>query len=292
MGIFLTLLLLLGAAALPARAASQRELNATREALRAALYRTAAVAVVLDLRSGRLLASQRSQEAARFESAPGSTLKPFFLASALEQHRIDAATTVACRRALRIGKRDLACTHPRAAGAFNASQALAYSCNNYFAALATRFTPEQAVQILRGYGFAERPRLFALESPGGVRLPQSEDQLQLLVLGVEGVTVTPAQLAVAYRRLAAAFPAAPAVKRGLEGSVSYGMAHNAAVPGIVVAGKTGTASDPGEAWTQGWFAGIASHGGEEIVLVIYLPRGNGGDAAGLAQRFLRAWGGH
>jgi stage II sporulation protein D len=290
MGILLTLLLCLGAAALPARAASQRELNATQEALRSALNHTAAVAVVLDLRSGRLLASQHSQEAATLARSPGSTLKPFFLASAIEEHRIDAAATVACRRTLHIGKRDLACTHPAAIGAFDASQALAYSCNTYFAALATRLTPEQAVQILRGYGFAERPRLFALESPGSVRFPQSEDQLQLLVLGVEGVTVTPAQLAVAYRRLAAGFLSAPAVKRGLEGSVSYGMAHNAAVPGIVIAGKTGTASDPGEAWTHGWFGGIASHGDKEIVLVIYLPRGNGGDAAGLAQQFLRAWG--
>ena len=287
MGMVLTLLLCLCAAGLPAHAASQRTQNAFRSALRG----TAAVGVVLDLRSGQLLASQHPEEAASLASPPGSTLKPLFLSAALEQHRIDAATTVACRRALRIGNRDVACTHPPESGIFNAREALAYSCNSYFAALATRFKPEQAVQLLRGYGIAERPHLFAVESPGGVRLPQSEDQLQLLVLGLEGVTVTPAQLAIAYRRLAARLAALPAVRRGLEGSVSYGMAHNAAVPGIPIAGKTGTASDPGQAWTHGWFAGIASRGREKIVMVIYLPRGNGGDAAGLAQRFLRAWSG-
>ena len=36
---------------------------------------------------------------------------------------------------------------------------------------------------------------------------------------------------------------APAVREGLKDSVSYGMAHNAAVPGMEIAGKTGTASD-------------------------------------------------
>jgi hypothetical protein len=110
------------------------------------------------------------------------------------------------------------------------------------------------------------------------------------VLGLEDVEVTPAQLARAYFRLAAQLDEVPVVRRGLEGSIAYGMAHNAATPGLTIAGKTGTASDAGQAWTHGWFAGIASRGAERVVVVVYVPRGNGADAAGMAHRFFAALG--
>ena len=123
-----------------------------------------------------------------------------------------------------------------------------------------------------------------------LREPKNEAEVQLLVLGVDDVAVTPAQLARAYFRLARNLDATPVVRRGLERSVAYGMAHNAATAGMTIAGKTGTAGDAGEAWTHGWFAGIVSHGAEQLVVVIYLPRGNGADAALLAHRFFALWG--
>jgi peptidoglycan glycosyltransferase len=98
-------------------------------------------------------------------------------------------------------------------------------------------------------------------------------------------------MAVAYRKLALelddvrASAARNAVREGLRDSVSYGMARNALVPGMEIAGKTGTASDSAQGWTHGWFAGTGYLGHEEVVIVIYLPRGNGADAARLAQRF-------
>jgi cell division protein FtsI/penicillin-binding protein 2 len=75
------------------------------------------------------------------------------------------------------------------------------------------------------------------------------------------------------------------VARGLEDSVKFGMADPAAVPGVRILGKTGTASDPGEAWTHGWFAGAIPG---RFVLVVYVPHGDGGTAARLAQRFFAA----
>jgi cell division protein FtsI/penicillin-binding protein 2 len=68
------------------------------------------------------------------------------------------------------------------------------------------------------------------------------------------------------------------------------MAHEASTAGMTIAGKTGTASDAGEAWTHGWFAGIASQETGRVVVVIYVPRGNGADAAALAHRFFALWG--
>ena len=81
--------------------------------------------------------------------------------------------------------------------------------------------------------------------PGADAHPQSREQKELLVLGVAGIAVSPAQMAIAYRKLALELDQAqaPAVREGLKDSVSYGMAHNAAVPGMEIAGKTGTASD-------------------------------------------------
>jgi cell division protein FtsI/penicillin-binding protein 2 len=263
--------------------------NAIQRALDSALLRTGAVAVVLDGHDGRLIATVRSEAARRLASAPGSTLKPLFLAAALRQGRVRAGTTVVCHGNLRIAGRDLACTHPRDQNVLDAERALSYSCNAWFANLATRFTPEQSAEVLRLYGLGSRPGLVEDESSGVVRVPASAAELQLFVLGLEDVEVTPAQLAHAYFQLGRDFDDVPVVRRGLEGSIAYGMAHNAATTGVTIAGKTGTASDVGKVWTHGWFAGIASRGEERVVVVIYVPHGNGGDAAGLAHHFFEIW---
>ena len=270
----------------PASLAAQTTAQA---ALSSALRPTPAVGVVLDVRSGRLVAVVKAAEAARQRSTPGSVLKPLFLTAALEHREVLPQTAVFCRRDLHIreGNREwnLACTHPQRDVAFAAKEALAYSCNQYFVALADRLPPRQASAILESYGLARTT-------------PKSQEQKELLVLGVSGVTVSPAQMAVAYRKLAleladARAPAAlDAVREGLKDSVNYGMAHNAAVAGMEIAGKTGTASDLGQSldqlWSHGWFAGTGYLGHEEYVVVIYLPRGNGADAARLAQHFFLA----
>jgi cell division protein FtsI/penicillin-binding protein 2 len=252
-------------------------------ALTSALQDTPAVGLVVDVTTGQTLAIVHAREGESLRSAPGSILKPFFLAGALEQRKILPQTTVFCRRSLHIhdGPRDwnLACTHPQTDVAFSAREALAYSCNQYFAELADRLAPSQSVAILEHYGLPTPPA------------PESREHKELLVLGVAGVTVSPAQIAAGYRKLALELNHAPAldtVREGLKDSVSYGMAHNAAVPGIEIAGKTGTAGDTANGPSHGWFAGISDLGHHEVVIVIYLPHGNGADAARLAQHFFLA----
>lgn len=274
---------------------AEAESSSAQRALDAALSGTQAVGVVLDGQDGQLIAAVREAEAARVASAPGSTLKPLFLMAALRMGRVRAETTVMCHGDLRIAGRDAACTHPREQNVFDAERALAYSCNGWFASLALRFAPEEAVGVLHAAGFGSRTGGVNGEEAGEVEVPRNDAEVQLLVLGLSGIRVTPLQLARAYFRMGRGLDAEPVVKRGLEGSVAYGMAHNAstaesAAARITIAGKTGTASDAGEAWTHGWFAGMASRGREQVVVVIYLPRGNGADAAGLAQHFFAAWG--
>jgi cell division protein FtsI/penicillin-binding protein 2 len=254
--------------------------SSVEQALRQAVHGTPAVAVVLDAKKGRTIAAVRPSEGATLRTAPGSTLKPLFLSYALEHRFIQPQTTVFCHRVLRIAGRNLDCTHPQSEKVFNAELALAYSCNNYFAELARRSTPEQAEDALHEYGLT-----------GQIENGASIEKLQFFILGLEGTRVSPDTLARAYLKLATQWNAGlpDAVKRGLEDSVQYGMAHNAYVSGLRIAGKTGTASDPGQLWTHGWFVGTAPADHPRVVVVVYLPHGNGADAAHIAQRFFSAY---
>ncbi len=259
-----------------------RAQTTAQAALSSALRNTPAVGLVLDLKSGRPLATVKPAEAGSLRSTPGSILKPLFLAAALQHQQVQPQSTVFCRRDLHISsdQRDwnLACTHPQTDVAFTAQEALAYSCNRYFASLADRISPEQASAILEHYGLNQ------------TKIPQTREQTELLVLGVAGIVVSPMQAAIAYRKLALELDGTRvhAVREGLSNSVRYGMAHNAFVPGMEIAGKTGTASDSMQGSSHGWFAGIGSFDHEQVVVVIYLPRGNGADAARMAQHFFLA----
>jgi stage II sporulation protein D len=252
--------------------------NPVQISLTAALRNTSAAGVVVDVARGRQLAEVGN--AATAQGAPGSILKPLFLAAALRRQEILPQTTFFCSRSLHIaeGSRDwnLACTHPQSATPFAAQEALAYSCNTYFAALADRLSPARSVAVLEHYGLA------------GVTPPESREAKQLLVLGLRGISVSPQQIAHAYRKLAQDLDqylddtTLQPVRDGLRESVAYGMAHNAAVPGLELAGKTGTVTN------GGWFAGSGAFEGHQIVIAIYFPRGNGADAARLAQHFFQS----
>ncbi len=237
-------------------------------ALRDALRGTQASAIVLDAQTGAVIARVGPNR----EAAPGSVLKPLLLAYALEHGIVRAETSVYCRRNLRIGALALPCTHPADQVVFTASSALAESCNTWFAEMGRRFTSAQLEAALQGTRLPHRSMADA-----------DVEERQLAMLGLRGVTASPMLLAEAYRRLLARMPAV--VAEGLRDSVRYGMADPAAVPGVEILGKTGTASDPGQAWTHGWFAGAVPG---RFVVVVYAPHGDGGTAARIAGRFFAA----
>ncbi len=82
------------------------------------------------------------------------------------------------------------------------------------------------------------------------------------------------------------------VKEAMRQSVTNGVAKNAAVPGIEVAGKTGTAEfgpqrPDGSHETHGWFVGLAPFDEPEIAVVVFIQRGRGGsDAAPAASKIM------
>jgi cell division protein FtsI/penicillin-binding protein 2 len=246
---------------------------------------------VLDIASGHLLAAHQLNDASRTLAAPGSTLKPLILYRLVSAGRWNPASRVACNRQLVVAGHRLACTHPLAPP-FDAREALTWSCNTYFAAVARTLHPGELGQLLRPTGLLGVTGLGRDEAVAEFREPDSDDAKQLALLGVEGVRVTPLELAEAYRWLAmemAAHPdsdAAQVVREGLADSASFGMAGRASLGGVAVMGKTGTAEGVASSRTHGWFVGLAPAEKPTVVIAVYLPAGRGADAANLAGEIL------
>jgi len=244
--------------------------------------------VVAAVESGEIIASHNLALAAGRLARPGSTLKPFVLMTLLESGKLDANQKLLCRRVLRIGGVKMDCTHPASVAELDAKEAIAYSCNSYFAQAATRLTWAELQQALRKVGLDSPSGLAKSEATGHIEMPSGLELLQLEALGDRGVEVTPLELLVAYRRLALikrkGVPEIDgAVFAGLEDSVAFGMAHAAYVDGIRIAGKTGTAASRETARQHGFFVGFAPADKPAIVLVVYLQQGRGSDAAAVAQ---------
>jgi penicillin-binding protein 2 len=80
------------------------------------------------------------------------------------------------------------------------------------------------------------------------------------------------------------------VKEGLRQSVAYGTSAGAKLPNIIVAGKTGTASEYFGAKTDAWFAGFAPFEKPEIAVVIFLENARGAiDAAPMSGEVFRSY---
>jgi penicillin-binding protein 2 len=252
--------------------------------------------VVLDVASGKILARSNVKVAAQRVTVPGSVVKPIVLLELLQSGKVDPQQRLACRRTLTLAGRHMDCTHSPAVTALDGADALAYSCNSYFAQVATRLDPAELAQTFARAGFTSRTGLADDEAVGAVASAADEPHLQLQALGYWGVEVTPLELLAAYRNLALHrlkddLPQAGPVFRGLEGSVQYGMAHDAAASEMIVAGKTGTAAGPAgrSPQTHGFFAGYAPADKPEVVLIVFLENARGGDAAAIAAPIFAAY---
>jgi peptidoglycan glycosyltransferase len=286
-------LALLGAA-LCGSATAQPASPTLQSAVSRAMANQRGSAVVLDVRSGRVIASSHLDVAARRVVAPGSSIKPFTLLALLQLGKVNAETTLVCKRSVSIDGRKLDCSHPKTDEALDPSEALAYSCNSYFTTVALRLTPTELQSSFVRDGFASVTGLAPDEVSGSVSLAQSPQQVQLQAIGERAIRLTPLELVKAYRTLAL-LHANHDVKleplfAGLEQSASYGMGHIAQPNGLKVAGKTGTARADEGPWTHAWFAGYAPADNPEIVLVVFLEKGHGGsNAAGVAYEIFDAF---
>ena len=253
-------------------------------AARAALGGRAGAVVVLDARTGRVRALAGGHTAFEEATPPGSAVKPFTMLAALRAGSLDEGERLRCRGSY--SRRDfrIACSHPRYRTAFGPAQALANSCNYYFAQTAESLDAAAYRRTLGDFGFGaptgggderEAPGLLPRDTPGVAEMLGESEQLR----------VTPAQLASGYAALFnGGFLLAPRPGRaegftptirahlevaaehralllaGMRGAVAYGTASGAGLSTlpVYVFGKTGT-STPQDGWrSQGWFVGFAA----------------------------------
>jgi cell division protein FtsI/penicillin-binding protein 2 len=251
--------------------------------------------VVIDVATGKILAAYHLGVAGQRVALPGSSIKTFTLIALLESGKINDQTMMMCKRSLTVGAHQLKCTHPDVKQPFDPATALAYSCNTYFAKLATRLSPAELRDSFLKFGLASPSGLFSNEVAGSVALATTEIELQLQAIGEGGVLVTPLELLRAYQKVALQVPEHDAklapVFAGLEGSAAYGMGHLAQPAGSMkVAGKTGTSLVAEGSWRHGWFAGYAPADRPRIALVVFLEEGHGPtDAASAAREVFAAY---
>jgi cell division protein FtsI/penicillin-binding protein 2 len=254
-----------------------------------------AAAVVIRVSDRKVLAAHNTPVLTRRVAAPGSAIKPFVLTLLLESGAIRPQDLIACRRNLTIAGRRLNCSHSPAFTSFNAEQALALSCNSYFVTAAERLRPGELERRYAELGFTRPSGLLAGEGQGRITAARSVAARQLLAIGVEGIEVTPMELAAAYLELArvdasSATAAQKVVLAGLKEATDYGLARGASADHLSVAGKTGTARDAAGAFTHAWFAGFAPADKPEIVVVVFVDRGRGSvEAANFARRIFELY---
>lgn len=268
--------------------------------------------IVSDPRSGQVIALWNARCAFRQAYTPGSTAKLVVSAAALEEGVISPSSRILCRRVPRILGEQFHCSHPPATGPFDLAGALANSCNYFFSEVSSRLSSPSLAHwfAVFGLGVADESR-----APGEVRIPDRPKERALAALGELGVTATPEQVLLAYlavamrgrvfRLIMPGQRKAPSLERvidlhpttftvlsqGLRDCVQKGSCRAAAIPGVSVAGKTGTASAlDGSHVTHAWFVGYAPADSPQVALVIFLNRGTGGSsAAPLAARILRQY---
>ncbi len=255
-------------------------------------------AVVLDMGTNSIVAQSHPEVAARRLTSPGSAVKPFVLEALLRSRGFDPQKRILCLRHLRIGSRQFDCTHPASPASLSAPEALAYSCNYYFAMAALLLAPGALEEEFAQAGLASLTGLAAGETTGTIHRSQDNAERQLLALGSAGIEVTPLELVEAYRALALRIHERSGDQQresilagALRDATSYGMASGAAVEGLTIAGKTGTSRSLGSSRTHAWFAGYAPADAPEIAVVVYVEQGRGPmEAAAIAHKIFAAYG--
>ncbi len=206
--------------------------------------------------------------------APGSLMKAVTLAAALEHGVANSQTRILCRRTIDVDGRPLTCVHPDFHRALDPVEALAHSCNVYFATLASRLP---------------RTALDDMLVRAGLRPSAPAASTVRAALGLDGVGATPRELLDAFCRMADVGPTritlADETRRvlrlGFEGAARTGTADALARAGFSGLAKTGTAPMPGGGY-HGIVAAVVNTDLPTHAIVVVAPGGTGAQAAALA----------
>jgi len=237
---------------------------------------------------------------------PGSTMKPITVAGALEGRRVSPRDAVFVGDGtMALGRKILRDDHPPLKTSYSVEEVVVHSSNVGAARIGMALGPESLYRCFRRFGFGDRtPLRMEGEREGTLREPSGWSSLSnaMLSFGQE-VAVTPLQLAAAYCILANGglrvpprlLPDAPvpppervlsartaqAMNRMLVAAVHEGTGKAASIPGVTVAGKTGTAQKLGVLDARdcprhtAFFVGYAPAEAPRIVCLVMVDEPNG-----------------
>ena len=244
--------------------------------------------VVIDPQTGDVRAVVNPEVAFDHALPPGSTIKPFTALAALQTGIITHDTRIRCRQKSK--REDVVdnCSHPPNLAPFTPAEALAQSCNYYFASLGERLNEERVSSLLTEFGL-------------GQMLARDRWQPESAIGEGAYLQVTPIQLARGYAALFNGQIQLDEKDRailieGMRGAVSFGTAKKAeldSLPAFVI-GKTGTSTPLQGFRPQGWFVGLALANdtkAAQLVVVVYLKNAHGSDAAEVARPIFEEFGG-
>jgi SpoIID/LytB domain protein len=227
---------------------------------------------VIDLATAQVVSEGQVDVLTR-PSLPGSLMKLATLVAALESGTITAGTRIPCPGYAEVGGRRIACLHPRIRRPITAAEALAYSCNAFYAAVGARLS---------------RARLDSVLASLGLPRPPPSAPMPLAAIGLRASPVAPAALLAAVRRvlLPDADPLVSAgtravVVEGMRGAAVFGTASAFAAKGLNALAKTGTADAPGGG-TQGLVVAAWPAARPTRAAIVVVAGGGGPDAAAVA----------
>lgn len=245
---------------------------------------------------------------------PGSTFKVVTAAAALTEGLVTPETVVRCEEAYVVSGYVVSCGNvPQGPGTYPFRDAFAYSVNAIFADIGVELGWTSLLRMARAFGFGE-PIPFPLPTVASQVVsegaPLTDVLLASTAFGQGELLVTPLQMALAAatvanggvllepRLLAGVYDgerrtAGPPPTRGRRAVspevaaqlremmidvVAKGQA-NISVPGVTVAGKTGTA-ETGRGTAHAWFIGFAPAESPRVAVAVVVEEGGrGGEVA-------------
>ncbi|MGZ4430475.1 MAG: penicillin-binding transpeptidase domain-containing protein [Gaiellales bacterium] len=272
--------------------------------------------VVIDTRSGAVRADAGIGMDAL--QPPGSSFKTVTASALLSTGRAALTDTFPAVRFVEISGFKLRNFHHELCGG-TLVEAFAHSCNSVFAPLADRLGPKLMAKFAGLFGFNRRPSI-AYPAPTSVTPSQASMstplQLGTVGIGQGGVDASPLQMASVAQVLAsggvleppwlARLPAGHTdrqpsrrvlgpgavekVGEMMRAVVSYGTGTAAAIPGVTVAGKTGTAELGPKIRTDAWFICYAPAEAPRVAVAVMVVHGGvGGEtAAPIARQVVEA----